>query len=370
MAKLSEDIQSAGSDTRPLMLDRSDFESWQQRIRLYCKEQDNGENILKSIDEGPFKMGKFTKTLAEGALHLGPERDRVVSDLTPEEKDRLNRVQGNNARGAVTARNGGVQNRVDNTFLVKQSLLNYFKDKMLLMQAQENGVVLDEEHLLFLTGGQANTFDANMTQVQDLTFNADNVFQADQCDAFDFDVDDDPIAQTMFMENLSTTVHHEAHEMQNDVQLNYVVDSDAEYTSDCNIITYDQYVKNNTDQVVQSDVSSVPNEALMMIINDMHKQATQCLLANNQNKVVNESLTAELVRYNKQVELYEKRAMFELTEREQKIDEQMRIIINECNILEESLKKELHSVTMQLNSNINHDKLMKEEVATLKTDFK
>ena len=29
---------------------------------------------------------------------------------------------------------------------------DYFKDKMLLMQAQENGVALDEEQLLFLAG--------------------------------------------------------------------------------------------------------------------------------------------------------------------------------------------------------------------------
>ncbi|GKE44842.1 hypothetical protein Tco_1472126 [Tanacetum coccineum] len=51
-----------------------------------------GVNILKSIDEGPFKMGKFRETLAEGtkgALHLGPERDRVFADLTPEEKERF-----------------------------------------------------------------------------------------------------------------------------------------------------------------------------------------------------------------------------------------------------------------------------------------
>ncbi|GJX03422.1 zf-CCHC domain-containing protein [Tanacetum coccineum] len=71
------------------MLDRSDFESWQQRIRLYCLGKDNGDNILKSIDEGPFKMRKFKETLAEGALHLGLERDRVFADLTPEEKERF-----------------------------------------------------------------------------------------------------------------------------------------------------------------------------------------------------------------------------------------------------------------------------------------
>ncbi|GJS00823.1 hypothetical protein Tco_0317331 [Tanacetum coccineum] len=92
MANLFKDIQSAGSDTRPPMLDRSDFASWQQRIRLYCQGKDNGENILKSNDERPFKMGNFRETPAEGeegALHLGPERDRVFADLSPEEKDRF-----------------------------------------------------------------------------------------------------------------------------------------------------------------------------------------------------------------------------------------------------------------------------------------
>ncbi|GJZ27882.1 hypothetical protein Tco_0572529 [Tanacetum coccineum] len=78
MANLSEDIQCAGSDTRPPMLDRTDFASWQQRIRLYCWGKENGVNILKSIDEGPFQMGTFQETLAEGnegAIHLGLPKD-------------------------------------------------------------------------------------------------------------------------------------------------------------------------------------------------------------------------------------------------------------------------------------------------------
>ncbi|GKE48143.1 hypothetical protein Tco_1479401 [Tanacetum coccineum] len=48
----------------------------------------------------------------------------------------------------------------------------------------------------------------------------------------------------------------------------------------------------------------------------------------------------------------------------------MRIIITDPNIKEETLKRELHSVKIQLNSTIDHNKLMKEEVATLKKDFK
>ncbi|GKE61097.1 hypothetical protein Tco_1511464 [Tanacetum coccineum] len=124
-----------------------------------------------------------------------------------------------------------------------------------------------------------------------------------ECDAFNSDVDEAPTAHTMFMENLSSAdpiydegglsydsdilsevqdhdnyldnvgEYHEVHEMQNDIQQNYVVDSDAEYMSDSNIFPYKQYVKNNAEQVVQSNLSSVPNDALMMIINDMHEQA-------------------------------------------------------------------------------------------------
>ncbi|GKE37791.1 hypothetical protein Tco_1461196 [Tanacetum coccineum] len=93
MANLSEDIQCAGSDTRPPMLDRTDFASWQQRIRLNCRGKENGVNILKSIDEGPFQMRTFWETLTEGnegALHLGPERPRVYSDLSPEDKEMYN----------------------------------------------------------------------------------------------------------------------------------------------------------------------------------------------------------------------------------------------------------------------------------------
>ncbi|GJX71789.1 retrovirus-related pol polyprotein from transposon TNT 1-94 [Tanacetum coccineum] len=88
---MSEDIQYAGSDTRPPILDRTDFESWQQRIRLYCLGKDNGENIMKSITEGPFQMGTFMETLsegAEGALHIGPVRNRVFTDLSANEKER------------------------------------------------------------------------------------------------------------------------------------------------------------------------------------------------------------------------------------------------------------------------------------------
>nr|GFC38975.1 integrase, catalytic region, zinc finger, CCHC-type, peptidase aspartic, catalytic [Tanacetum cinerariifolium] len=57
---------------------------------LYCWGKENGANIIKSIDEGPFQIGTFRETLAEceeGALHLGPERPRVYSELSSKDKE-------------------------------------------------------------------------------------------------------------------------------------------------------------------------------------------------------------------------------------------------------------------------------------------
>ncbi|GJY36221.1 hypothetical protein Tco_0421599 [Tanacetum coccineum] len=308
---------------------------------------------------------------------------------------RQNRGQWNNARGGGAAGYGGAQNRVGNanpgqarqtkcynynhiarncTQPKRPHNSDYFKDKMLLMQAQENGVALDEEQLLFLA--------------------------ADDCDAFDSDVDEAPMAQTMFMVNPSSAdpvydeagpsydsdiiseVHdhdhyqdvvceyHEEHEMHDDVQPTYIVDSHAYYTSDSNMILYDQYVKDNAVPIVQSNVSSVPNDAYMMIFNNMHEPHAQSVSDTTRNTVVDNSLTAGLVTYKEQVELYKRRARFELKEREQKIDEQLIIVIIDRNIKEENLKKELHSVKMQLASTINHNKSMVEEVTSLKKDFK
>ncbi|GKD15721.1 hypothetical protein Tco_1200128, partial [Tanacetum coccineum] len=83
MANILEDIQCAGSDTRPPMLDRTDFASWQRHIRLYCRGKENGVNILKSIDEGLFQIGTFRETLTEGtegAPHLAVKLNRGLRD--------------------------------------------------------------------------------------------------------------------------------------------------------------------------------------------------------------------------------------------------------------------------------------------------
>ncbi|GJV72387.1 hypothetical protein Tco_1492382 [Tanacetum coccineum] len=237
-----------------------------------------------------------------------------------------------------------------------------------------------QEQLLFLAGEQVTNFDDDIDDPpeQDLALNVDHVFEADQLDTFDSNVDEAPTTHTMFMANLmsedpifnesrtsydsdipfevqdhdnyhdSVYEHHDVHEMQNNIQQDYVVDSEADYTSDSNIISYDLYVEDNAEHVVQSNVSSVQNDALRSIIDEMHEEGVQSRIVNKQDRVVKDSLNSELARYKELVGEYEKRAKFELTEREQKINEQMRIIISDRNRKETSLKSELHTVQMQL----------------------
>nr|GFC35327.1 cold shock domain-containing protein 3-like [Tanacetum cinerariifolium] len=188
---------------------------------------------------------------------------------------------------------------------------DYFKDKMLLMQAQENEVDLDEEQLLFLTGGQTNTFDDDVDEgpVQDMAQNEDNIFQADQ---FGPSYESDTLSEVQNHDNYLDDMNesHEEHEMQNDVQPNDVVNSDTEYMSNSHLISYEQYVQDNEAQLVQSDASYVPNDTVIMVTNDIYEQGAPCVTSNQPNNTVNTSLTAELATYKELAEVYEKRLIF------------------------------------------------------------
>ncbi|GJS39752.1 retrovirus-related pol polyprotein from transposon TNT 1-94 [Tanacetum coccineum] len=547
MSSNSDDIQAAGSDTRPPMLDRTDYESWSQRIRLYCRGKENGLQILQSIDQGPFELGTTRDALGttpEGCVLLRPERPRTYEDLSDTEKkqydadvratnivlqglpkdiyklinhnieakaiwdnvkmllagseltkedresqlydkferfkmlpavklnkglketnheqlyaylkqhekhaaqDRLiieritpamndqltfvstnqatiqdgrvvvQNVQGRQnqnqrylAWGNGTAGNGGVQNRARNanagqgkhvkcyncngvrhiarncTQPKRLQNSDYFKDKMLLMQAQENGAVLDKEELLFLAGEQGNTFDADVDNqpVQDLALNEDNIFQADECDAFDSDVDDELTAQSIFMANLSlvgsanpqagpsnasilSEVHilenaidhsisnQDEHEVHNKVQPSDVIDTTSVHMGNSNVTPYEQYLSDN-------DISGVPSCASSAL-------SSVCVLPVNDAFALHDPIATELKIYKEQVAIYEQRAKFELTEREQRMDDQMRMLIQNRNKTEENLKKELHSFKLQLKSTMENNKIIEETVTTLKQEFK
>ncbi|GJZ14564.1 retrovirus-related pol polyprotein from transposon TNT 1-94, partial [Tanacetum coccineum] len=304
---------------------------------------------------------------------------------------RQNQNQRNFARGNGAAGNGGAQNRVGDANAGQEKPIkcyncnglghitrnctqpkrphnsNYFKDKMLLMQAQENGAVLDEEELLFMAGEQTNTFNAYVDNqpVRDLALNEDNIFQADECDAFDSDVDDEPTTQSIFMANLSSARlanlqagpsnasilsevhdlenaidpsdnHQVEHEIHDEVQQKNIIKSTSADMGNSNVIPYEQYLTVNNVFVVPSSASSVPNDAYVLHDNDAYVPpdplATDSISIRNKLLFMNNTLNR--------------------------------------NKKEENLKKELHFVKLQLNSTIQNNKIIEETITALKQEFK
>nr|GEW74331.1 hypothetical protein [Tanacetum cinerariifolium] len=144
------------------------------------------------------------------------------------------------------------------------------------------------DNLQLDSGKQENTYDADVDDqpLQDMAQSDPNIFQADDCDAFDLDVDDDPTSQTIFMANLSSTVSSlqqtgpsnasilfevlnlenaiDHHEIPNEVQQTNVLNSDSADMGNSNVIPYEQYVKHNEEFVVHSDASSVQYNDYML----------------------------------------------------------------------------------------------------------
>nr|GFA46488.1 integrase, catalytic region, zinc finger, CCHC-type, peptidase aspartic, catalytic [Tanacetum cinerariifolium] len=152
--------------------------------------------------------------------HYSPSSSTLTSTYVPPHLANNAHLLRDESTGGGATGYGGVQNRVGNANLgqarqVKCYNCNgtghiarnctqpkrpqnseYYKDRMLLMQDQENGVALDAEQLLFLAGGHDNAIDDDVDEqpVQDLALNVDSVFQADDCDAFNSNVDEAPTA--------------------------------------------------------------------------------------------------------------------------------------------------------------------------------
>nr|GEX00443.1 retrovirus-related Pol polyprotein from transposon TNT 1-94 [Tanacetum cinerariifolium] len=156
---------------------------------------------------------------------------------------------------------------------------SWFKDKVLLVQAQANKQILHEEELAFLV--DLGIAEAQTTQ-NVITHNA--AYQADDLDAYDSDCDEINTAKIALMANLShygsndlAEVHNQDNVTHNVInqavramplseQSNIMNQSETEITNDSKIIPYSQYI-------------------------------------NLDNKSVNETLTAELERYKDQVRI-------------------------------------------------------------------
>ncbi|GJU85103.1 hypothetical protein Tco_1292649 [Tanacetum coccineum] len=166
---------------------------------------------------------------------------------------------------------------------------SWFKDKVLLVQAQASGQILHEEELAFLA--DPGILEGQATQTV-ITHNA--AYQADDLDAYDSDCDELNTTKVALMANLShygsdalAEVHN--HDNVNNNMINQVVQvmpsfeqsnvvnhSETEITSDSNIIPYSQYVIESQQAAVQNSNSSAQQDELILsVIEQLKTQSVE-----------------------------------------------------------------------------------------------
>ncbi|GJW51433.1 hypothetical protein Tco_0092784 [Tanacetum coccineum] len=201
----------------------------------------------------------------------------------------------------------------------------WFKDKVLLVQAQASGQILHEEELAFLADPGIPEGQATQTII---THN--DAYQADDLDAYDSNCDELNTAKVALMANLShygsdalSEVHNHDNvnnDMTNQVvqampsseQSNVVNHSETEITSDSNIIPYSQYKEQvkvlkegqnidlrNNDKVSDSSAQSVEIDRLKQTLSKHLKEKeslmqTVTLLKNDFKKEESRNIDREI----------------------------------------------------------------------------
>nr|GFB34927.1 hypothetical protein [Tanacetum cinerariifolium] len=188
----------------------------------------------------------------------------------------------------------------------------WYHDKALLMQAKEKGVVLDSEAEAFLADVECIAL-----YDQPLALTTTNLFEANHEDAYDSDVDKGPHASAAFLANLSSTCgtngsssshinevqisddsffsdvsYPLAQEMQQEEHLNSKVDS----VLDDNMITYDEYQNDFGVEAVPTVVfaNEADKQSMIAVLQRMHTEIAGYVRFNDEHKLVNATLTAEL----------------------------------------------------------------------------
>ncbi|GJT49207.1 hypothetical protein Tco_0975364 [Tanacetum coccineum] len=169
-------------------------------------------------------------------------------------------------------------------------------------------------------------------------------FQTDDLDAFESDYDETPSASAVLIAKLSSydskvlsevpihdnyldnhVIGQNVQEMQYSEQLVFNNETNIDITSDSNMISYEQYLNETENAVVQDTSSSAQQDAMIMsVIKEMSKQVAKCNEVDKVNKAVNESLPTELEKYKEQIKLFEERQNCDLNNREKYLDSRLR----------------------------------------------
>ncbi|GJS16171.1 retrovirus-related pol polyprotein from transposon TNT 1-94 [Tanacetum coccineum] len=212
------------------MLEKDMYDSWKSRMESYMMNRQHGRMILESVENGsliwpsieknrvtrPMKYSELSPTEAIQADYDVKATNIILQGLPPEvyALGRQTFVAAGTSRTytpGASGNNSGKQRTVicynckGEGHMSKQCNKpkrkwddSWFKDKVLLVQAQASGQILHEEELAFLADPGIPEGQATQTVI---THNA--AYQADDLDAYDSDCDELNTAKVALMANLS-----------------------------------------------------------------------------------------------------------------------------------------------------------------------
>ncbi|GJS21413.1 hypothetical protein Tco_0450045 [Tanacetum coccineum] len=221
---------------------------------------------------------------------------------------------------------------------------SWFKDKVLLVQAQASGQILHEEELAFLA--DLGIPEAQATQTV-ITHNA--AYQADDLDAYDSDCDELNTAKVALMENLSHYGSDALAEVHNyDNVKNNMINQAVQVMPSSDLLKAD----------VQNSNSSAQQDALILsVIEQLQTQVVNCTKINLENKSVNDTLTAELERYKEQVKVLKEGQNVDLR--------------SNNNVSDSSAQSvEIDRLKQTLSEHLKEKESLMQTVTLLKNDFK
>ncbi|GJR78354.1 retrovirus-related pol polyprotein from transposon TNT 1-94 [Tanacetum coccineum] len=192
-----------------------------------------------------------------------------------------------------------------------------FRDKVLLVEAQGNGKVLNEEELEFLA--DPSITEGSVTQSV-ITHNT--TYQADDLDAYDSDCDEISTAKAILMANLSS----------------YDLDvlSEVPYSDNTNNDMLNQSVQEMpySEQPYLDTNSSAQQDAMILsVIEQLSYQVTNYNKVNKDNLIANESLSVEFERYKERVKFLEERQNVDLAQQIRPMLYDGTVIAKETNVI-------------------------------------
>nr|GEX29097.1 hypothetical protein [Tanacetum cinerariifolium] len=254
------------------MLDKDLYDSWKSKMELYMQNKENERMILESVKHGPLiwpmieengvtrtkkyvELSATEKIQADCDLKIDSSLAVLVFKQGDDRIDAINKMgrqrsfaggtSGTRANISRTGGNNAGQQRVMKCFncqgeghMARQCLepkgrrdATWFKDKVLLVEAQEKGKVLNEEELKFLA--DPDDFDAYDSDCDKIS-TAKAVLMANLC-SYGSDV----LFEVPISDNTNNDMRNQSvQEMQYSKPSHFVEHPENQIHSDSNIIPY------------------------------------------------------------------------------------------------------------------------------------